>query len=509
MRFFRGFPGLCALLLTLTSCAGNLTAAPDAAAVIPGCDGQGRSRCVASISVGSRFGCAALADQTVWCWGRDDESQLGYESTDLCPERLSGGQTRAVACHMYPLQVAGLAGVTAVSSGGAHSCAVLSSGELRCWGANTRGQLGNASVLPSRAPVAVAGLGPVISVAAGASHTCAVVEGGQVYCWGANDRGQLGVETSPNQCEVGGAMVACARAPVPVPDMTDAVEVVVGDAHTCVRATAGRVWCWGTNTDAQLGSGTASAMPTPTPQAVQLGASALRRVRSLAAGGQHTCAVRDDGAVLCWGRHDRGQLGVAVPESFEPCAHACIATAVPIVGYEGAPTSEDPDAGFEDPDGGSGIAPPMDASARPDASAPRDVMDASAPRDRADVPDVVDVPGDSGLPAAPTVVSVSAGAAFSCLSLSDRTVRCWGTNRTYELGNGQVNEGGAALTTVIASPGSAATNPLQGVAVVESGGSTTCALLADRSLRCWGTNEGGALGVGDVAERNGPVSMTW
>ncbi len=136
-------------------------------------------------------------------------------------------------------------------------------------------------------------------------------------------------------------------------------------------------------------------------------------------------------------------------------------------------------------------------------------MDASVPRDRPDVPVVVDVPGDSGLPAAPTVVSISAGAAFSCVSLSDRTVRCWGTNRTYELGNGQVNEGGAPLTTVIASPGSAATNPLQGVAGVESGGSTTCALLADRSLRCWGTNESGALGVGDVAERNGPVSMTW
>lgn len=509
MRVFSGFPGSLALLVALSSCAGNLTATPDAAVMIPGCDGQGRSRCVASVSVGARFGCAALADQTVWCWGRNDESQLGYESSDLCPERLSGGQTRAVACHMYPLQVAGLAGVTAVSSGGAHSCALLSSGELRCWGANTRGQLGNSSVLPSRTPAAVAGLAGVVSVAAGAGHTCAVLDTGRVYCWGANDRGQLGVTSSPHQCEAGGATVPCARAPVAVPDMTDAVEVVVGDAHTCVRATAGRVWCWGANNDGQLGNGTASPMPSPVPQAVLLGASALRGTRSLAAGAEHTCGVRTDGAVVCWGRHDRGQLGVAVPERFEPCAHACVTTAVPIVGYEGAPVEEE-DAGFEDPDGGQ-EPPPRDAST------PRDVMDASVVRDgsagdgsagdAADVP--VDLGNDSGLPAAPTVVSVSAGGAFSCLSLSDRTVRCWGTNRTYELGSGQVNEGGAGLQTVIASPGSAATNPLQGVAAVESGGSTSCAVLADRSVRCWGSNEGGALGVGDVAERNGPVSMTW
>lgn len=508
MRVLSGFPCSVALLIALSSCVGNLTATPDAAAVIPGCDGQGRSRCVASVSVGARFGCAALADQTVWCWGRNDESQLGYESSDLCPERLSGGQTRAVACHMYPLQVAGLSGVTAVSSGGAHSCALLSSGELRCWGANTRGQLGNASVLPSRAPVAVTGIAGAVSVAAGANHTCAVLDTGRVYCWGANDRGQLGVETSPHQCEVGGGAIPCSRAPVAVPDMTDALEVVVGDAHTCVRATAGRVWCWGANHDGQLGTGTASATPTPVPQAVLLGASALRGVRSLAAGAEHTCALRGDGAALCWGRHDRGQLGVAVPERFEPCAHACVTTAVPIVGYEGAPVEEE-DAGFEDPD--AGREPPRDASA------PADVMDASVARDGSagdgSTSDAVDVPvdlgRDSGLPAAPTAVSVSAGGAFSCLSLSDRTVRCWGTNRSYELGSGQVNEGGAALQMVIASPGSAATNPLQGVASVESGGSTSCAVLADRSVRCWGSNEGGALGVGDVSERNGPVAMTW
>lgn len=495
MRFLRLALVLGAPLVALVSCAGGTV--PDSG--VRGCGGAGRGRCVDKVSLGMQFGCAALGDQTVWCWGRNDESQLGYESIDLCPERLPNGQTRMVACHTYPLQVVGLSGVTAVSAGLAHTCAALTSGGLHCWGGNSKGQLGNGSARASRTPVVVDGLTHVISFASGAGHTCAVVAGGEVFCWGANDRGQLGVEAAPSSCESEGARIPCARTPVRVSGVTDAAEVVVGDAHTCVRTTADGVLCWGTNTDAQLGAGTAGAMPAPVPRSVLLGASALHGIRSLAAGSHHTCALRDDGAVLCWGRHDRGQLGVAVPESFEPCAHACIATAVPIVGYEGAPSPEDPK--FEDPDGG-------DASAPSDVTAPMDGSsgtDASHEEVRTRVP----VEQDTGVPAEPTVLSIAAGGAFSCLSLSDSTVRCWGTNRTYELGNGQMNEGGAALTTVITSPGSASTNPLQDVLRVESGGSSSCALLHNRSLRCWGSNESGALGIGNVSEQNGPVPVTW
>lgn len=501
LRSLGGLSAALALLASLSSCTGTIPtttvddAGPDVTvAPLPGCNGQGRSRCVSSVSVGARFGCAALGDGTVWCWGRNDESQLGYESSDLCPERLSGGQTRAVACHPFPLQVTGLAGARSVSAGGSHACAVLGTGELLCWGGNTRGQLGNASTLPSRSPALVAGLRGVVAVAAGASHTCAVTDARRVYCWGSNDRGQLGVESSPHQCGSGSSAAPCARAPVLVPFLSEVVEVVVGDAHTCARSAGGQVYCWGSNTDGQLGAGTAGESPVPMPQAVRVGAAALRGVVSIAAGGEHTCALRSDGAVVCWGRHDRGQLGVAVPESFEPCAHACVRSAVPVVGYEGDGSLDERDASVD-----------LDASV--------DDIDASEGDDAGEsdggVDVGVDVGVDNGLPPAPTVVGVSAGAAFSCISLSDRTVRCWGTNRAYELGSGRMNEGGANLETVIASPGAAATNPLQGVQAIESGSATTCAVLTDRSVRCWGSNEVGALGVGDLSERNGPVSMTW
>lgn len=480
---------------------------PPPADATPGCDGLGRSRCVDTVSLGGRFGCAALRDQTVWCWGRNDESQLGYESSDLCPERLSNGQTRAVACSRTPLQVVGLAGALAVSAGGAHACVRRVDGTAHCWGSNTRGQLGNGASLPSRAPVAVPGVEGVVSLAAGARHTCAVTEAGTVWCWGANDRGQLGVEAAPARCGDEGATVPCARTAQSVAGIWDAVEVTAGEAHTCVRTAAGGVRCWGDNVDGQLGAGTAGESPTATPQTVRLGEGTLRGVTNLVAGAAHTCALRDDGAVLCWGRHDRGQLGVPVPMRFEPCAHACIPTAVPITGYEGRTVKEDPDASL----------PPLDAALL-DAPAPRD---ADAPRDRpapvdaaADTDATVDGAMEAAMPdvpeaPAPTVVALSAGGAFSCLALSNGTVRCWGTNRAWELGNGRAQEGGPALTAVIASPGSAATNPLQDVRRIASGTATTCAVRADRGVRCWGSNESGALGVGDLSERNGPVPLTW
>jgi alpha-tubulin suppressor-like RCC1 family protein len=500
----------------------------DADTEVASCEGQSRSRCVRTLALGRRFGCAALRDRTVWCWGRNDESQLGYESSDLCPERLADGQTRAVSCHRFPQQVVGLANVTAISAGGAHACAVLSNGDLRCWGGNTRGQLGTSTLLPSRAPLLVTGLGRVRAVAAGANHTCAVTDDGAVWCWGANDRGQLGAASLPGACEVGALRVPCARAPVRVVGVSDVAEVVAGDAHTCARTQSGRVWCWGANHDGQLGAGTASGEPAPRPGTVLLGASPLRGVRALAAGGEHTCATRADDAVLCWGRHDRGQLGVAVPESFAPCAHACIPTAVPIVGHEGAP--DDFDAGVDDldvPAAEEDVFVPRDGGARDgalDATAdvPRDAARDAARDVTPDLPSVradasldadldasVVAPTDAGLPPPPTATGVTAGSAFSCLSLNDGTVRCWGTNRAYELGNGRVNEGGPALTAVIASPGAASTNPLQGVTHVTSGLATSCALLQDRSVRCWGANEMGALGIGNLSEQNGPSAMTW
>lgn len=468
--------------------------------------------------MGDRFGCALLGDGTAWCWGRNDESQLGYESSDLCPERLSNGQTRSLACHKAPQQVGGVRDAIAVSAGAAHVCVLTAAKGVRCWGSNTYGQLGNGATLPSVQAVPVSNVEEASAVASGARHACAVVRGA-VFCWGSNDREQLGFENTGGLCNIGEELISCARTPVRVPMVTGAVSVIAGEAHTCVRTEAGEVYCWGSNAYGELGRGAAGSSQSE-PRPVMLGTRPLTGVVELSSGAQHTCALRSDGAVLCWGRSDRGQLGVAIPSPpHEPCSGPCIESPVAVDGFEGSGSPEpeviEPDASSSE----AGTGSPADGGRTDSGGAAVDASrtDAAAQSDasRTDAAVSSDASGgamDSGAPLIPTMpvaASVAAGAAFTCIHTTDGTVRCFGANRSGELGNGRVDEGGPVLSNVIASPGSASTNPLQNVRSIEAGSSTTCAVLGDRSVRCWGSNETGALGNGTLSEHFGPVAVTW
>jgi alpha-tubulin suppressor-like RCC1 family protein len=92
--------------------------------------------------------------------------------------------------------VSGLSGVTEIAAGYYHTCALLSGGEVRCWGSGGFGQLGDGSATLRLTPVGVSGLGGVTAIAAGGEHTCAMLSGGEVRCWGYNGRGQLGDGTA-------------------------------------------------------------------------------------------------------------------------------------------------------------------------------------------------------------------------------------------------------------------------------------------------------------------------
>ena len=453
--------------------------------------------------MGASFGCAHLSDQSVWCWGRNDEGQLGYATTDVCPLDLGGGTTRAIACHTFPFQVEHLNRTSAVSAGAAFACALAVDGTVRCWGSNANGQLGNGTVITSQAPVDVTGLSNVESLALGKRHACAL-SSGQVSCWGANDLGELGGPTT-DTCPIDGVMTGCAKTPLAVPGLSNVSAIAAGDNHTCAILIDGSVTCWGDNGWGQLGIGTAGEPPPEPPGDASDGgadasdadgdagpmnplrasvvtalATPLSSVLALAAGGSHTCAVRDGGDVLCWGRDDRGELGSAASGGSAGCPGACspFATAVP-----GLPATVDvPDAG-------------TDAA-----------MDDAAPADDA---------GDAGDAGAFTYTggsfgrSVTGGHAFACVRLGDGTVRCWGDNTAGQLGDGASTTSPQAPTLVIAAPGAATDNPLLGVTRVRSGESASCAVMSDASLRCWGANIAGALGVGNFSPALGPVPVSW
>jgi len=480
----------------------------------PSCKGGFRNQCIDDVAVGSSFGCARLADRSVWCWGRNDQGQLGYATTDVCPEDLGGGKTRAIACHTFPFRVTGLADVVALDSGDAFNCAALGDGSVRCWGANSSGQLGNGKTVTSQSPAVVDGLSKVSELAVGSAHACALAEG-QVWCWGANDRGQLGGETKATCARESGS-IACSTKPVQVFGLSNVIALSAGGAHTCALANDGMVTCWGDNTWGQLGGATAGDGPPSMPgdpdagdpdAAVDAGppgsarvkvllepSRPLTSVKAIAAGAQHTCVLRDGGDVFCWGRADHGELGAEPPAGAAiGCPGPCSALARLVPGLP--PVVEPPpDAGVDATVTGD------DASV---SEVGEDALDAS-----------VSDAAEDAFDAAPTNIGtygrfVTSGDSFSCVRLGDGTVRCWGADTVGQLGDGRTTSAARPATLVIATPGAASDNPLLNVARVRAGVTSTCAIMSDNSLRCWGSNLKGALGVGHFTPQQGPVPVSW
>jgi alpha-tubulin suppressor-like RCC1 family protein len=239
------------------------------------------------VSAGRLHTCAVNQSGGVDCWGLNSDGQLGTSDNDPRTE---------------PTAVSGLvSGATAVGVGAAHSCAVVSGG-VRCWGGNVFGQLGNNSTSASNVPVTVVGLSQVVAVASGIVHSCALTQGGAVWCWGDNGSGQLGNNST-----------TLSRVPVPVSGLgSGVVEIAVGGRHGCARLSSGALRCWGWNSEGQLGNG---LFGTGNDQLVPItvndfgGAGDATRAIGLGAGERHTCAVRPNGNLLCWGSNAGRQLG--------------------------------------------------------------------------------------------------------------------------------------------------------------------------------------------------------
>ena len=203
---------------------------------------------VVSISLGYTHACAIITGGTVKCWGFNGNGQLGDGTT--IGEGPTGNNNKT------PTEVTGLTGAQSLSLGTLHSCAVITGGAVKCWGDNTLGELGNTTNISSSTPVAVSGLSGVLSISAsrpyGGAHTCAVITGGTLKCWGINAERQLGDGSLINR-----------NTPVLVPGLTGVSSVSSGYRHTCVVLTDGTARCWGSNTYGQLGDGSITDRAAP------------------------------------------------------------------------------------------------------------------------------------------------------------------------------------------------------------------------------------------------------
>jgi alpha-tubulin suppressor-like RCC1 family protein len=196
-----------------------------------------------------------------------------------------------------------LTGVVDVKTAYLHTCALLANGTVRCWGSNSVGMLGNPTPGVSKTPVTVTGLSGVTTIAAGDQHTCALLRAGSIVkCWGLNNAGQLG------DSSLHGSNSAT---PVTVAGLTNVATLAGGVEHTCALLANGTVKCWGGNVYRQLGNGSITGTPSPTPvQVTGIAGGTLTGVRSITAGTYHSCALLAvAGGVVCWGRNSNGQLG--------------------------------------------------------------------------------------------------------------------------------------------------------------------------------------------------------
>jgi cysteine-rich repeat protein len=293
-----------------------------------GCSTQCVAQAVLMIDAGAAHTCAVLDQGNLRCWGNGAFGRLGYANINNIGDNeiaAAGGDVNV-----------GGGNIEHLSLGGAHTCVSFDSGEARCWGRNTNGQLGLGHVQTigdNEVPAAVGTIDvgeAVVDISAGGSHTCALLDSGNVRCWGLNADGRLGyghtndigdneVPSTISTVAIGGAVV----------------QLSAGDAHTCALLGSQAVRCWGDNTFGQLGyAHTNDIGDDETPASVgNVPVGGL--VTQIAAGMQHTCAVMVSGAVRCWGRNTHGQLGYGntnhVGDDETPASVGDVDVGIPVV----------------------------------------------------------------------------------------------------------------------------------------------------------------------------------
>ena len=422
---------------------------------------------ITTYDVGDNFACVVLGNATLKCFGWNQSGALGVPTTTT-----SLGYSNQMGDALPTVNLGTDVAVRAIAIGDAHVCAIVNTGQIKCWGNNQYGQLGNGSTanlgddageMGDNLPYVNLGSNrTATAISAGQNHTCAVLDNNTLKCWGMNHYGQLGQGTydhlGDDSGEMGDNLVA-----IDLGTSTPIYRVTVGSYHTCVMFVDNAVRCFGRGYEGQLGYGdtlsrgdypeemgsalpsysvetgyqpTATVTPTPTaiptaiptntplpthtntPTATRVPMTPTPRLR---AGGNSTCLLDSRGKLRCYGYNTSGQLGYGNNANYG--------------------------------DETTGAAPSLP------------IVDVSATN---------------------TIVDVQVGTDHTCALLDNGTVKCWGNGSYGKLGSeSTINLGdnsgemGAALNTIALPSGRTAVS-------IATGDRNTCALLDNNALACWG-----------------------
>lgn len=461
-----------------------------------------------AVAVGDAHACALRSDGGVLCWGSNSSGQLGNGTFSVQASP--------------PQQVPNLANVVSLATGEAHTCAVVISGAVLCWGLNGSRQLGFPADPPDTfSPQEVPGLVTPVAVSAGAQHTCALSAAGEVACWGRNDNDQA----NPDNPDF------TVLEPEDLP-LSMVVDLDTGPSHTCVVLANGTLRCWGggsfegieqvqdvSNAVAVAGScaliadgsvrcfadgstfapgvggaleigagswgGHCALLATDTIRCwvgvggtiTSTGGVAPLSGRGIAAGSAHSCARRADGSFACWGENGSGQLGNGFPTDRSTPGTVVSAGGARIVGSVLA-AGGDHSCSRTNLNGGARCWGANGSGQTGDT-------------DRTGVRPAPVIVIDQGTTSLTNIVAITNGTSHSCALLASGRAKCWGSNSDGQLGDGTTNTPAFPLNSVFVRR--TPTQILENIKAITAGSRHTCALIADGSVRCWGANETGQV----------------
>ncbi len=398
------------------------------------------------VAVGRDHTCS-LVDGGVKCWGSDSSGQVGNGSA-------AGGTT--------PVDAIGLtSGVTAITSGDWHSCALTTEGGVKCWGRNNQGQLGDGTQTNRFTPIDVPGLSSgVTAISAGTNNTCAIVSGG-AKCWGMNNFGQIG--------DGSGRDVTHRLTPTDVLGLDSGVIAIsTGQSHVCALITGGSAKCWGNNVAGQFGTGTATPFTTENFDSTPVDAGTGFTYSSIRSGEEITCAITSGGVPKCWGE-DISLSPTDVPGSLTG-----------VTSIVGGNTFNQPSEFYcALVNGGVKCWGKNEAGQLGDGTE----IDRATP---------VDV---TGLTSGVTDLSIGWESRQLC-AVQNGSIKCWGGDFYGKLVNGKTF--GGSSTPLFVSFGVERSS----VSTIKASREHTCAITAEGGAACWGTNAYGQLGLGESSKAN-------
>jgi alpha-tubulin suppressor-like RCC1 family protein len=462
------------------------------------------------VTAGYEHSCAIMNDLELYCWGNNGHGELGVgdQSQKNSPVRVELPDGHRA---------------TDVSAGHQFTCAVLDNGSIACWGKASEGQLGIGSITSSQVEdEPVYALIPserrAIAISTGYEHACAILDNQSVWCWGADDYGRIGIGEDNRQWPY----EVVEPAYVDIPTGSTPVQISAGSRHTCATMSNGSMYCWGydyQNSVTGPESSSSSGNYYYSPVHVQFEEN--ERIVSMVAGGLsntygNTCAITQNARMRCWGGSYNLDYNPYLADSeIKFVNNAGTQKKVHLSGWASDLTwSNNVPSGISITDSILNVEPGADPNGQWNWMVNSSGFIHSGSLDF----NGIDIDGRPNSVSAWThnlaytqsatstpFVQVDSGEEHSCAILADGSLKCWGSGGSGRLGDGS--------TTSRSRPNAVQLDSDTQIKQVSAGGSHTCAVTTEARVLCWGEEDTEQLGLGETfgQDQKAPaeVMLSW